>query len=224
MPTMVQVSLDVVTIADALDLAAASLRAGADWLEAGTPLVLAEGTRAVAALCAAFPGVPVVADIKAMDGGGLEADMFLTAGASMVVVMGQAHDATITAAVRAAQRHNGQIVCDIMLCADKVARARRAEELGVHQISVHTGYDERTQHPERTPLDDLDAVIAAVQIPVQAVGGLSVEQALATIARGARSVVFGAPLILAGARPHPDAEARLREVVARVRGLAQAGS
>ncbi len=220
MITHVQVSLDLLTIDAALDLAAAAVRAGVDWLEAGTPLLLAEGQRAVTALRDAFPGVPIVADIKAMDGGGLETEMMLRAGATMVVVMGQAHDATIAAAVAAARRFPGaQIVCDLMLCPNKPLRARQVEVLGVHAISVHTGYDERTMHAERTPLDDLAAVVAAVSIPVQAVGGLSVEQALATVRLGARSVVFGAPLAIAGTDAHPDAENRLRDVVHLVRAL-----
>ena len=47
MPTnptpIIQVSLDVTTISEALDMARAAHEAGVDWLEAGTPLILAEG-------------------------------------------------------------------------------------------------------------------------------------------------------------------------------------
>ena len=45
-----QVSLDVTTIAEALELARGARRAGIDWLEAGTPLILGEGLHAVRAL------------------------------------------------------------------------------------------------------------------------------------------------------------------------------
>ena len=68
-----------------------------DWLEAGTPLILAEGLRAVSALRERFPDHPVVADLKTMDGGYLEAEMMAKAGADLVVVMGRAHEATIRA-------------------------------------------------------------------------------------------------------------------------------
>ena len=72
-----------------------------DWLEAGTPLILAEGLRAVGALRERFPDHPVVADLKTMDGGYLEAEMMAKAGADLVVVMGRAHEATIRAVVEA---------------------------------------------------------------------------------------------------------------------------
>jgi 3-hexulose-6-phosphate synthase/6-phospho-3-hexuloisomerase len=56
---------------------------------------------------------------------------------------------------------------------------------------------------------------------VQAVGGLSVEQALQTIDMGAQIVVFGSPLVVASnafkAAPG-DFEALLQEIVQRVKG------
>jgi hypothetical protein len=53
-------------------------RAGVDWLEAGTPLIIAEGMNGVRALRKEFPDVPIVADLKTMDGGWLEAQMMST--------------------------------------------------------------------------------------------------------------------------------------------------
>jgi hypothetical protein len=44
MQPIVHISLDLTDIDEALDTAALALRAGVDWLEAGTPLILAEGT------------------------------------------------------------------------------------------------------------------------------------------------------------------------------------
>src|SRR2546425_8027215 len=102
MEPKVQVSLDVTAVDEALALARQALEAGIDWLEAGTPLILAEGLRGVRALRQEFPEVPIVADLKTMDGGYLEAEMMAKAGASMVVVMGQAHRATIRMVVTAA--------------------------------------------------------------------------------------------------------------------------
>jgi len=43
MKTIVQISLDLTNIDEALETAAMAMRAGVDWLEAGTPLILAEG-------------------------------------------------------------------------------------------------------------------------------------------------------------------------------------
>ena len=58
MKPVVQISLDLTNIDEALETAALARRAGVDWLEAGTPLILAEGLHGVKALRDAFPTFP----------------------------------------------------------------------------------------------------------------------------------------------------------------------
>lgn len=220
MDALIQVSIDVIDLEEALALARAGVAAGVDWLEVGTPLVMAEGLHAVRAFRAEFPTTPLVIDIKTMDGAGLEAEMMFQAGGNMVVVMGQAHDASIIAQVEMAKKYGGKVMCDVMLCPDKPRRAREAQEMGVDYIIVHTGFDERNMIPGLSPLDDLPGVLEAVDIPVQAVGGLSIEQAIETLRMGAQIVVFGAPLVISGTAfkaADPDFEAQLREIVRQVR-------
>src|ERR1700712_4230382 len=98
---IVQISLDIIDIDEALETAAMAMRAGVDWLEAGNPLILAEGLHGVRKLREAFPGIPIVADLKTMDGGYLEAEMMAKAGATHVVVMARAHEETIKCVVNA---------------------------------------------------------------------------------------------------------------------------
>jgi 3-hexulose-6-phosphate synthase/6-phospho-3-hexuloisomerase len=196
MEPIVQISLDVTTIQEALEIAEVAVEAGVDWLEAGTPLLLGEGLHAVAALRRAFPHHPIIADLKTMDGGYLEAEMMAKAGATHVVVMGVAHPATIRAVVRAARQYGIAVMGDIMASADPVACAQMLEQNDVDYIIVHTGFDERGEDPARTPYDYLDQVVRAVNIPVQAVGGLSIEQAAEMPKRGAPLVVLGAPLVI----------------------------
>ncbi len=69
MKPIVQISLDITTAAEALETAEMAMRAGVDWLEAGTPLIIAEGMHGVRALRERFPTTPIVADLKTMDGG-----------------------------------------------------------------------------------------------------------------------------------------------------------
>jgi 3-hexulose-6-phosphate synthase/6-phospho-3-hexuloisomerase len=220
MEPLVQVSLDLTTIDEALRVAGAAMRAGVDWLEAGTPFILAEGMHGVRALRKEFPDATIVADLKTMDGAGLEAEMMFQAGANLVVVMGQAHDASIIEQVKMAKRYKGKAMCDVMLCPNKPARARQAEEMGVDYIIVHTGFDERNMIKGLSPLDDLVPVLNAVTIPVQAVGGLNVDQAIQTVELGAQSVVFGAPLVISGTEfkpADPNLEGILRDLVWRVK-------
>lgn len=199
MAALVQISLDFTTLDEALPVADAAVRAGVDWLEAGTPLVMGEGVRAVRALRERFPQHPIVADIKGMDGGYGEATLMFRAGATHVVVMALAHPATVAGMVRAAREHDGAVMADIMLCPDKPAAARQMQDLGADIIVLHTGFDERGATPGVSPLDDLDAVRAAVSVPLQAVGGLSEDQAAGLPARGANIVVIS--LSAAIARP-----------------------
>src|SRR2546427_10813373 len=116
-----------------------------------------------------------------MDGGYLEAEMMAKAGATHVVVMGRAHPATIKLVVKAGRDFDIQVMGDDLGCEDKPAAARRMEEMGVDYIVHHVGYDERRDPAviaarggrRPSPLDELAAVVRAVRIPVQAVGGLS---------------------------------------------------
>src|ERR671911_998549 len=105
MKPIVQISLDLTDLKEALATAALARRAGVDWLEAGTPFILAEGLHGVRALRERFPDTPIVADLKTMDGGYLEAEMMAKAGATHVVVMARAHPATIKQVVKAGKDH-----------------------------------------------------------------------------------------------------------------------
>ena len=201
MKPIVQISLDVTNIEEALETAHMAMRAGVDWLEAGTPLILAEGLRCVRMLRQEFPNVPIVADLKTMDGGYLEAEMMAKAGATHVVVMAQAHEETLRCVVKAGRDYGVQVMGDNLACADMVAGAKRIEDLGCDVVIHHIGYDERRGIAARgvrapNPLDQLRDVVNAVKIPVQAVGGLSLEQAIETPKYGAPLVVLGAPLVI----------------------------
>lgn len=201
MKPIVQISLDLTNIKEAIETSHLALRAGVDWLEVGTPLILAEGLHGVRALRAEFPDIPLVADLKTMDGGYLEAEMMAKAGATHVVVMAQAHEETIRCVVQAGKDFGAQVMGDNMVSADMVEGARRLEALGCDYVIHHIGYDERRGIAARgqrmpSPLDQLKEVVDAVQVPVQAVGGLSLEQAIACPSYGAPLVVLGAPLTI----------------------------
>jgi 3-hexulose-6-phosphate synthase len=224
---VVQISLDLTSIGEALDNARKAVRAGVDWLEAGTPLILAEGLRAVQALHREFPKHPVVADLKTMDGGYLEAEMMAKAGATHVVVMARAHPATVKTVVKAGRDYGVRVMGDDLGCEDKPSAARMLEDLGVDYIVHHIGYDERrdpdvigARHGRApSPLDELEAVVKTVKIPVQAVGGLSVDQVLQLPEYGVFHLVLGAPLTVDAdsfKSPANDLESLLREILGKL--------
>ena len=224
MKPVVQISLDLTTIAEALETAEMAIRAGVDWLEVGTPLVIAQGMRAVEALRAEYPDVPIIVDLKTMDGGWLEVELMAGAGATHVVVMGQAQRETIELVVQAGADFGVQVMGDNLGMPDPVAGARLLAEAGCDIVIHHIGFDYRTVRKQRgeaveNPLDRLREVVAAVPVPVQAVGGLTIEQAVAAPSYGAPIVVIGAPLAIdehAFQTASGDVEAVLREICRRV--------
>ncbi len=224
MEPVVQISLDVTSIPEAVEMAEMAVRAGVDWIEAGTPLVIAEGMHGVRALRERFPERPLVVDLKTMDGGGLEVEIMARAGATHVVAMGQAEPETVELVVRAGRELGVEVMGDNLGMPDPVAGARLLEEMGCDYVIHHIGYDYRTLRQERgqsfeTPLDRLREVVAAVDIPVQAVGGLDLEQAAQAPAWGAPIVVIGAPIAVdahAFRAASGDVEGILREICARV--------
>ncbi len=224
MKHLVQLSLDITDLAEALETAHIAVDAGVDWLEAGTPLLISEGMTAVRELRREFPNVPIVADIKTMDGAWLEVELMARAGATHVVVMGQALPETVELAVQAGRDFGVQVMGDNLGMPDSVEGARLLEQAGCDIIIHHTGYDYRTLRQSRneeheTPIDRLADVAAAVAVPVQAVGGLTLEQAVRTPALGASIVVIGAPLAVdahAFKRASGDVSAVLREICERV--------
>ena len=201
MKPLVQISLDLTNIDEAIETASMALRAGVDWLEAGTPLILAEGLHGVRNLRDSFPKVPVVADLKTMDGGYLEAEMMAKAGATHVVVMARAHPETIKCVVQAGKDFGIKVMGDNMISDNMIDGAKLLEDLGCDYIIHHIGYDERRGISAQggkipSPLDQLLEVVKAVDVPVQAVGGLTLEQAIKCPQYGAPLVVLGAPLVI----------------------------
>ena len=201
MKPIVQISLDLIEIPEALETAEMAMRAGVDWLEAGTPLILAEGMHGVRSLRDRFPDMPIVADLKTMDGGWLVVEIMANSGATQVVVMSQAQEETIRCVVQAGKDLGVEVMGDNLGSDDMVAGAKRLEDLGCDYVIHHIGYDERrgiSARGERqpNPLDQLAEIVQAVGIPVQAVGGLTIEQAIRTPDYGAPLVVLGAPLTI----------------------------
>lgn len=224
MKPVVQISLDLTSIPDALETAEIAVRAGVDWLEVGTPLVIAEGMHGVHALRERYPEVPIVVDLKTMDGGWLETEIMANAGATHVVVMGQAQPETVDLVVRAGRDFGVKVMGDNLGMPDPVDGARQLADAGCDYVIHHIGYDYRTLRAERGeaaegPLDRLREVVDAVDVPVQAVGGLSIDEAVRAPEYGAPIVVIGAPLAIdarAFQAAEGDIESILREICDRV--------
>src|SRR5213594_3934036 len=195
MEPVLQVALDHMHLKRALLAAKEAVEGGADWLEAGTPLVKSEGMEVVRQLKKSFPGKTIVADLKTMDTGAFEVEIAAKAGADVITVMGVTDDATILEAVKAARRYGAKIMVDLMRVADKPMRAKELEALGVDYLNMHVSIDE--QMIAQSPLQELKAVAKATSLPVAVAGGLNSETVAQALEAGASIVIVGGAIIKA---------------------------
>ena len=184
-----QVALDFLELSRAMKVAELAVAGGADILEAGTPLIKSEGLDAVRALRARFPKVTLVADLKTMDAGRIEMEAAAKAGANVAVVLGVASDATVRECIEAGRNYGIAVAVDLLGVEDVAARAEVCEQLGAHQLDVHTPIDEQMQGGD--PFERLRLVRQAVSLPLAVAGGINSETAADAVAAGADIVIVG---------------------------------
>lgn len=193
-PPIVQVAIDVLNIEDALRIAEAAVRAGVDWLEVGTPLVTFAGTSAIGAIARSFPGKPVLADYKTMDGAKKYVLETKEQGGRLSTVCAQAADATVQAAIDAGREADIAVVCDLINAPDVAARAAEVEAMGIDAVYIHWGADQKAADPRRDSQRDLAAVVDRVNVPV-GIATWAVEDAIRAMKLGAAIFVIGFPII-----------------------------
>ncbi len=191
---VLQVALDFLDTERALRLAHEAVHGGADWLEAGTPLLKSEGLEVVRKLRSLFPFHVIVADLKTMDAGRIEFEATAKAGANVAVVLAAASDSTISQCVEAGHKYGLKTYCDtIGIPVENLAeRAKQIEKLGVDIIGVHLPIDD--QMLGHDPLMRLKTVREAVEVPIAVAGGVTSENAAAMVDAGASIVIVGGAL------------------------------
>ncbi len=122
---VLQVALDLLELDRALVIAKESVLGGADWIEAGTPLIKSEGMAAVRALAEQFPDRTIVADMKVADTGAMEVEMAAKAGATIICLLGDADDTVIADAVRAASAFGVRLMADLINTRNPVSQGER---------------------------------------------------------------------------------------------------
>ncbi len=189
MKPVLQIALDFVNLGRAIELAKESAAGGADWLEAGTPLIKSEGLNSVRELRREFPGHRIVADMKTMDTGRYEVEAAVKAGADIVTILGVADDSTIREAVEVGKNYGCEIMIDLMNVGDIRRRAMQVADMGANYVCVHVSIDQQMSGID--PIDDLRRVSNSVKIPVAIAGGINSETAADAVNAGALIVIVG---------------------------------
>ena len=184
-----QVALDMLELDRAIEIGRESLEGGADWLEAGTPLIKSEGMSAIRTLRDTFHATKIVADMKTMDTGALEVEMAAKSGASVVSILAVADNATIKEAIESAHKYGVALMVDIINSEDPVKRAKELQELGADYVCVHVGIDQQMQGMDTLNL--LEQVAAAVNVPLAVAGGVDAESAADAVNLGADIIIVG---------------------------------
>lgn len=208
---ILQVALDFVNLSRALKVAEEAVLGGADWLEAGTPLIKSEGLDVLRDLREKFPDITLVADMKTMDAGRVEVEMAAKAGANVVCILGVATDATIRECIEAGQNYGAKIEVDLIGVSNPSQRAKEVEEFGVDYIGVHCPIDEQMEGKD--PFKRLRDVSKAVSVPVAVAGGINSETALEAVNAGASIIVVGGAI--SKAQDAREATVNIKEAITK---------
>lgn len=143
-----------------------------DIIEVGTPICLDAGNNAVERMKKEFPDKEVLADCKIMDGGYLETENAIKAGADYVTVCAAADLLTVKGAFKATQDYGKKLVVDMITIEDIPAKVAELEEVGVDVLAVHTGAD--AQAVGREPIGDLKVMKeSSKKAEIAVAGGIS---------------------------------------------------
>lgn len=185
--------MDLLELDRSIQIAKEAVLGGADWIEAGTPLIKSEGMDSVREMKKALPGTKIVADMKTVDTGAMEVEMAAKAGADIVALLAASDNSTVEDALRAARKYGVQIMMDLLTVPDPVGRSRELEELGVDYICVHVGIDQ--QMTGKDTIDFLKQIVKEVKTPVAAAGGMDAVSAADAVASGAAIVIVGGSIV-----------------------------
>jgi 3-hexulose-6-phosphate synthase len=163
-----QLAIDMADTDQALRMAA-QIHDVVDIIEIGTPMIVREGMVPVRAMKKEYPDAIVLADVKIVDGGAVEAGYAFEAGADIVTVLAVAADETIADVLKTARQFARRTMADMITVRDAARRAVELDKLGLDIICVHTAVD--VQWQGRSPYADLSKIKPLVTYAKTAVAG-----------------------------------------------------
>ena len=172
------------------------MKAFADIIEIGTPVLKRFGVSAIATARELCPDIMVLADTKTVDGGQLEADMVFGAGAAFMTVLSCASPATHEAVGRRAAAFGATVVVDTITESGKVELlppyAVFPESYGY--VAVHSPTDARLAGDTSTSHIEAVRKMHARGFLVSLAGGIGPDTLQAVIAVEPEIVVVGSAI------------------------------
>lgn len=144
MTPKLQLALDFTDLAEATAMLRET-ESEVDIIEAGTPLLKAEGMKNILPALTDITDKPVVADLKVADVADIEFDVAATHKATYVTLLAASPNENIQDGIKSARENNLKAVADLIGVEDYCARAKEMVEMGVKYIGVHCGISEQRQ-------------------------------------------------------------------------------
>ncbi|MCQ8894810.1 MAG: bifunctional 5,6,7,8-tetrahydromethanopterin hydro-lyase/3-hexulose-6-phosphate synthase [Methanolinea sp.] len=188
-PPYLQVALDLVDMQKVRSVLAELPKNDHLIIEAGTPLIKRFGLSIIGEIRKVRPDAFIIADLKVLDTGNLEARMAADASADAVVISGLAPQATLEKAIAEARKTGIYSVIDMLNVADPV-KVIKALKVKPDVVEIHRAIDaEDTAHS----WGDIPAIRKAAggKLLVATAGGIRVEGVKDAIAAGADIIVVG---------------------------------
>ncbi len=174
---VIQVALDLQDLDHALDVAEAAAAAGARFIEVGDPLIKTAGVEAIERIKQRVPDVAVVAEMMSADWGRDQIVLAAESGADVVLLIGPASEASVTAAVDAGRRLGVPVMLDVPPGRLSQAWVQTMERVGVDGFSITTNIDLGVAGPH--PLEQSRQLRTWTKLPVAVSGGFGCSEELA---------------------------------------------
>ncbi|MFN7948156.1 MAG: orotidine 5'-phosphate decarboxylase / HUMPS family protein [Blastocatellia bacterium] len=205
-----QLALDRPDLAREMELVSSVARY-IDLIEAGTPLLIREGIRAVRELRRRFRGRRIVADIKVVDAGEPIAELAFAAGASVVTVLGCASDAVIERVVRTAKRYDGEVMADSLGVDNIPQRARELRKLGVDSLCLNRRGFRQQKLSQRESHKQLVTLAGEIDLPIYLAGGIDLPELIELRQISLAGVIIGAAI--AEAQSPEESARQMRRII-----------
>ena len=186
---ILQVALDFLELDRAINVAKLAVAGGADYIEAGTPLIKSEGLDAVRKLRNLFPDKKIVADMKTMDAGKIETEAAAKAGANFITVSGTASISTLTECIESGNNYGIEIIVDLLGVSDLEGYIKVVDNLGISCLNIHCPID--AQMTGVDPLENLKKVRFLTTMKLAVAGGLNSENSAFAAEAGADIIIVG---------------------------------
>ncbi|WP_233600235.1 orotidine 5'-phosphate decarboxylase / HUMPS family protein [Micromonospora sp. M71_S20] len=164
-----QVALDVRDIDYAISVAQAAVTAGVRFIEIGDPLIKSVGVQAISAVKQQAPGAWIVAEMMSADWGRDQVVLATEAGADVVLLIGPASIASVSAAVEASKRLAVPVIIDVPTGRLNQGWVQDMERAGVDGFAITTNIDLGVAGFH--PLDQAQLIRSWTKLPVAVSGG-----------------------------------------------------